>query len=84
MGDSKTHTEGNRLAHFNPYRNRGNLLDFNTLKNIYDYGNEHNEGNTSVPRHNRPVPYDKGGKRPSRSGQIGKSLQDDGAVLRLL
>ena len=32
MGDSKTHTERNRLAHFNPYRNRGNLLDFNTLK----------------------------------------------------
>ena len=31
-----------------------------TLKNIYDYGNELNERNTGVPRHNRPIPYGKG------------------------
>lgn len=70
------------IPHGNPdCRDRKNHTR-NFLK-TYDYGNEPYERNTSVPRHNRPVSDEKGRERPYGSGQAGKSLQDDGAVLRL-
>lgn len=59
MGGNPTDTPRCGVANLHTNDNSDNLLANDILK-YYDYGTEHNERNSSVPRHNRPIPYGKG------------------------